>query len=149
MTNKHKNSFSLSEIIKGLQHAVSSASDILKAQQLETLSNYWDEQGKPLTKTVYIADRQVQIPLIALVPHGALVMETIEMKFNAEIGNFTHEFFKNPLTGTKQITHTDLLMNMSGVKADAQDKMEISIQFKIKDPTEGLLRLLDEYNKQI
>ncbi|WFE83611.1 hypothetical protein [Parabacteroides chongii] len=40
-------------------------------------------------------------------------------------------------------------MNMDGIKADANDTMDITVRFKVKDTPEDVARLMDEYNKQI
>jgi hypothetical protein len=38
---------------------------------------------------------------------------------------------------------------MSGIKADADDLMEITVHFKIYDIPESIAHLRDEYNKHI
>lgn len=144
-----KPTFALSEILKGLQQAVSSATGMLQAQQVDNLSHFWVEGGKPVTQNIQIGERNVEVPLVALVPHSNLAMDDVEIKFKARIGEVSSHSMPNALDGKDAISHAELQMNMEGIKADADDVMEITIRFKVKDTPEGVARLMDEYNKQI
>ena len=52
-----KSTFAFSEILKGLQQAVSSATGMIQAQQMDNLSHFWTKEGKLVTKKVQIGDR--------------------------------------------------------------------------------------------
>lgn len=144
-----KPTFALSEILKGLQNAVSSTSSMLQAQQVDNLSHFWMKDGKPVTQKVQLGERDLEVPLMTLVPHSNLVMDDVEIKFKARIGDVSSHSFPNALDGYNVMSHADLQMNMDGIKADANDTMDITVRFKVKDTPEGVVRLMDEYNKQI
>lgn len=144
-----KNTLSLSDILKGLQQAVSSSLAMLQAQQIDHLSRFWMHDGHPLTQKVKIGDREVDVPLFTLVPHGNLEMEEVEIKFKARIGDMASQPTANRFDPQQPLTSADLQMNMEAIRTNASDVMEISVRFKMKETPEGVARLADEYNKQI
>lgn len=144
-----KPTFAFSEILKGLQQAVSSATGMLQAQQVDNLSHFWMKDGKPIIQKLQIGERDLEVPLVTLVPHSNLTMDDVEIKFKARIGDVLSHSFPNALEGNNVMSHADLQMNMDGIKADANDVMEITVRFKVKDTPEGVARLMDEYNKLI
>ena len=72
-----KPKYALSDILKGLQQAVSSATSMLQAQQMDNLSHFWTKDGWPITKKVQIGERELEVPIMALVSHNNLVMDDI------------------------------------------------------------------------
>ena len=71
----------------------------------------------------------------------------MEIKFKARVGDVASQSIDNKLEGGNALTHSDLQMEMDGIKATDDDVMEITIRFKQKDTPEGVARLTDEYNK--
>ncbi|WP_294606163.1 DUF2589 domain-containing protein [uncultured Bacteroides sp.] len=144
-----RTTFAFSEILKGLQQAVGSTVSMLQAQQMDNLSHFWTKEGKPVTRKVQIGDRDLEVPLMALVSHNNLVMDDVEIKFKAKIGDISSHSMPNILEANNVISHAELEMNMEGIKADAENVMEITVHFKVKDDAEGVNRLLYECNKLI
>jgi hypothetical protein len=140
-----KSHYSFSEVIKGLQHAVNCAQDMLQAHQIENLSKFWNkENNSPLSQKVMIGDRELEVPLVAMVPHNQLLMDEVEISFNAKVGGVLEDALK----GNEQ-PHANLQMALEGVKATDSDVMHITIRFKSTDTSEGVARIVDEYNKMI
>lgn len=144
-----KSTFAFSEILKGLQQAVSSATGMIQAQQMDNLSHFWTKEGKLVTKKVQIGDRELEVPLMGLVSHNNLVMDDVEIKFKARIGDVSSHSIPNILEANNILSHAELEMNMEGIKADADNVVEITVHFKVKDNAEGVNRLLYECNKLI
>ena len=145
-----KQSYALSDILKGLQYAINSAQDMLHAQQVQNLMKFWQSNdGTPVTQKVLIGDRELDVPLMTLVPHSHLEMDDVEIKFKAKVGNIAPQSISNGLKGDDNLSHADLKMEMDGIKATDDDVMEITIRFKSKETPEGVARLTDEYNKHI
>lgn len=144
-----KSSFAFPEILKGLQQAVNSAIGMLQAQQADNLSHFWTKDGKPIVRKVQIGGRDLEVPLITLVPHCYLVMDDVEIKFKACIGDVSSHSMPNPLETNNTLSHAELNMNLDDIKADADNVMEVTIHFKVRDTSEGVARLTDEYNKLI
>ena len=145
-----KEKYAFSDILKGLQHAINSAQDMLQAQQIQGLMRFWSaNDGNPLTQKVKVGERELDVPLMTLVPHSHLEMDDVEIKFKAKIGDIASHSFADKLQNGQELTRADLQMEMDGIKATDNDVMEITIRFKSKETPEGVARLTDEYNKLI
>lgn len=145
-----KPKYALSDILKGVQYAINSAQEMLHAQQVQNLMKFWkSNDGAPVTQKVLIGERELDVPLLTLVPHSHMEMEDVEIKFKAKVGDVVSQSTVNGLSGNDTLSHTDLKMEMEGVRATDSDVMEITIRFKGKETPEGVAHLTDEYNKQI
>ncbi len=143
-----KKRYSFLDILRGIQHAVNAAQDMLQAQQLQSLQKFWDENnGKPVSKTVMVQDGELSIPLVSLLPHNHLEMDDIEIKFCAKIEDLDNMVAAG--VNSNDISATDLKLALDDIKPGKDDTMQITIRFKAQDSTEGLSRLIDEYNKHI
>lgn len=145
-----KQKYAFSDILKGLHNAVNSAQEMLQAQQVQGLLKFWSaNDGNPLTQKVKIGERELDVPLMSLVSHNHLEMDDVEIKFKARIGDVASHSLADRLNDNNALTHSDLQMEMEGIKATDDDVMEITIRFKQKETPEGVARLTDEYNKLI
>ena len=142
-----KHHFSFAEIIKGIQYGLNSAQDMLQSQQMNNISNLLRGQdGSPVCCKVKVDNRELEVPLLALLPHSHLTMNDVEIKFNAKVGDIV----EGTLSGAVgPISHADLQMSLEGVKMTDKDSMQITLRFRQQHPTEALSRILDEYNKLI
>lgn len=143
-----KKHYSFADILKGIQHAVNSAQDMLQGQQILNITKFLEgANGAPVSQKVRLGDREVEVPLMSLVPQCHLAMEDVEIKFSAKIG----EMASSTLQGIRgnEISHADLQMALEGVHPKDDDVMQITIRFKQQQTTEGISRLMDEYNKLI
>jgi len=143
-----RKTYAFSDILKGLQSAISGAQDMLQAQQVQNLSNFWVGE-KPVTQKVQLGDKEVEVPFLTLVPHSHLSMDDVEIKFKSRVGDMVSKSVANKLEAGNAVSHAELQMEMDGIKATDNDVMEITIRFKAKATPEGVARLMDEYNKQI
>ncbi|MEG2181290.1 MAG: DUF2589 domain-containing protein, partial [Bacteroidales bacterium] len=117
--------------------------------QMDNLSHFWMKDGRLVTKKVQIGDREFEVPIMGLVSHNNLVMDDVEIKFKARIGDVSSHSIPNILEANNVLSHAELEMNMEGIKADADNVMEITVHFKVKDMPEGINRLANECNKLI
>lgn len=144
-----KKTYAFSDILKGVQYAINSAQDMLQAQQIQGLQRFWNSaDGQVLTQKVKIGERELDVPMMTLVPHGHLEMDDVEIKFKTRVGDIASQAVDG-LQANHSVSHADLKMEMEGIKATDDDVMEICIRFKAKETPEGIARLQDEYNKLI
>ena len=144
-----KPKYALSDILKGLQQAVSSATSMLQAQQMDNLSHFWTKDGWPITKKVQIGERELEVPIMAVVSHNNLVMDDIEIKFKARIGDVSSHSIPNVLEANNAVSYAELQVDMGDNKTDVDGMMEITVHFKIKDTLDGINRLTGGCNKLI
>ena len=149
MFTRRKQTYPLSDILKGLQQAINSSQEILQVQQLQNLSKFWTPEGEPLVQEIKVNEKEMSVPLITLLPHNNLVMDDVEIKFNTKVGGIVSESSLDQFNSNDTLTHANLKMEMEGIKADAEDVMSITIKFKTNETSEGMARLIDEYNKKI
>ena len=145
-----KKTYAFSDIIRGLQQAVSGAHEMLQARQVQSLMKFWQtNDGKPLTQKIQVGDKEMEVPLFALVSQSNMEMDEVNISFKTKIGDVAMQSIADKLHGNQTLSHADLQMEMDGIKADDDDVMQINIRFKVKETPEGVARLTDEYNKQI
>jgi len=147
------------DILTGLQNAISQVQGMLQNSQLENLSNFWRGDGQPVSQPVQINGEKVDIPLLTLVPHNQLAMDTVTVKFSTRIdaiaaqksndlmktGNAANDVSSSP----GFLSHADIQVAMDDVKSEGGDIMQVAITFKVKETPEAVSRLVDEYNKSI
>lgn len=149
---------SFTDIMNGLQFAVNSAQEILQNHQLQGLTRLFsatnDTDGKRLlSQQIKIGDKVVDVPLIALISHHYLSMDNVEIKFKAKVGSVeSQEMMRNSLADNMLMSSSNranLQMQMSGIKADADDVMEVCVRFKVQETPESISRIIDECVKNI
>ena len=117
-----KQKYAFSDILKGLQYAINSAQDMLQAQQVQGLMRFWgSNSGEPLTRKVKIGERELDVPLMTLVPHSHLEIDDVEIKFKAKIGDIDSHSIADKLQNGESLTRADMQMEMEGIKASDDD----------------------------
>lgn len=147
------------DILTGMQNAISQVQDMLQNSQLRNLSNFWQSDGCPVSHTIKIGKKTVDIPLLTLVSHNQLAMDSVNVQFSTKVNSIVPKQSDDYLkagnitggadTALPSLDHADIQVAMDGVTANGEDIMHVSITFKIKDTPEAIARLMDEYNKDI
>lgn len=145
-----KKRYAFSDIIRGLQQAVSGAHEMLQARQVQSLMKFWQtNDGKPLTQKIQVGGKEIEVPLFALVSQNNMEMDEVNISFKAKVGDVAMHSITDKLHNNQSLSHADLQVEMDGIRADDDDVMQINIRFKMKETPEGVARLMDEYNKHI
>lgn len=153
-----------SDIIRGMQHAVNSAQEILQDHQFRLLQSYFNqEDGSPLMTFILLPDgRQVSIPKISLIPQNMLAIDELDMAFSVTVGSSEVKTFKNDLEEVLpkeqsrssfevafarrvQQENTDKKTN-NDFSSDNRDTIDVKIKFKAIPLTEGAARVQDLLN---
>lgn len=159
-SKKKAETVAFSDILTGLQSAISQVQDMLQTLQLQNLSRFWLPEGKPLSQVVQLGNKKVEVPLLTLVPHTQLAMDEVSIKFTTRVGsivskqgasmsNGMEDGFSTFANTSSGLSLADFQVAMDGVKAEGEDTMHVSITFKMKDTPEAVSRLVDEYNKDL
>lgn len=137
--------YSFDDIIKGLQHAVNSAQDMLTAQHLDSLSAFFDEDGSPVAQVIKTDEGTITVPLLALVPQNTLAIDEIKLDFVTRIKNITHGAVKVPNSSGQEIASAGLDLDFdSSAPPNEVDTVKVSLKFKVIPQTEALSRIIDE-----
>lgn len=147
---RKKKEHSLSDILKGLQHAVDDMQEMLQARQMQNLQKFWHEaDGTPVCRKIRIGDKAIDVPLATLVSHDLLEMDNIEVRFKARISSVDTRQATGSKDSTDRPGYAELHMEMDSMKVSGSDLLDITVRFKPKDVPEGIARLTDIYNKHI
>lgn len=140
-----KRGVDLSEIIKGMQHAVNEAQNTLELHHLNSLLSFFHSNGDPKMVNLHIEDdKYIDVPTFTLASHNALKIEELEMQFKARIQDVDlTEIEKN---GEKE-SNANFTVGFSSNNQESSDFVTVRILFKSIDQSEGFARVIDEYNK--
>lgn len=156
-SKKSGNNQTFADLIRGLQHSVNAAMEMIETRNVELLGRYFTPEGTPLVKRLSIDEStQVDIPLISIVNPATVNIRKVEMDFSVQI-NSSELRCKNPQGGFRLgenttsyaggLERSSLEISFDG-KADAS-RMQVHIEFEAHPIPEGLSRVIDEYNKII
>ena len=132
---------SFSDIMNGLQYAVNCAQDTLQNHQIQNANTFQ-------SKKIMVGDKTIDIPLIALISHHYLAMDNVQIKFKAKVGSVESQIPENNLLLSSP-QRANLQMQMSNIKPDADDVMEVCVNFKVQETPESISRIIDDFVKNI
>ncbi len=142
---KKKNSYSFAELLKGFQNTVNSAQELLEVQQLNNFHRYFDSKGNALTKELNIgAGKSVEVPLMSLIPQNSLIMDEVEIEFDAKLDEVTPKLTKDEYFESS-IRQAEISLSHPSAKDDRL--VHVKVHFKSAETPEGISRILDEHNK--
>lgn len=156
--SREKNSTqTLADLIRGLQHSVNAAMEMVETRNVELLGRYFSPEGTPLSKRLNIDEQTaVDVPLISIVNPSMVNIKDVEMDFSVQI-NSSDLRCKQPQGGfqagneaaefNNRLKRSSLEISFEG-KKDAS-RMQVHIKFESKPIPEGLSRIIDEYDKTI
>jgi hypothetical protein len=145
------------DLIRGLQHSVNAAMEMLEARNIELLGRYFDKEGNAATRRLLINDdTAVDIPIISIVNPSALNIKEVEMQFDVKINSSelkrkaAQEGFmvgEENHTLDMGVERSSLEIGFGGKKN--MSTMNVKIKFESNPIPEGLSRIIEEYDKTI
>ena len=137
----------LSQIIKGMQHAVNEAQKTLEAHHFDSLLSFFHSNGEPKMISLHVeGDKYIDVPTFTLASHSALKIEELEMQFKAKIQDVKDLELTNGDGGSDNVSSFTVGISPS---SDASDFVTIRIHFKAIDQSEGFARVLNEHDKTV
>ena len=133
---------SFSDIMNGLQYAVNCAQDTLQNHQIQNLTRLFEGTNANnantfQSKKIMVGDKTIDIPLIALISHHYLAMDNVQIKFKAKVGSVESQIPENNLLLSSP-HRANLQMQMSNIKPDTDDVMEVCVNFKVQETPESI-----------
>ena len=144
---------SFSDIMNGLQYAVNCAQDTLQNHQIQNLTRLFEGTNANnantfQSKKIMVGDKTIDVPLIALISHHYLAMDNVQIKFKAKVGSVESQIPENNLLLSSP-HRANLQMQMSNIKPDTDDIMEVCVNFKVQETPESISRIIDDFVKNI
>ena len=135
---------SFSDIMNGLQYAVNSAQDTLQNHQIQNLTRLFEGTNANNANTF----QSKKIMVGALISHHYLAMDNVQIKFKAKVGSVESQIPENNLLLSSP-HRANLQMQMSNIKPDTDDIMEVCVNFKVQETPESISRIIDDFVKNI
>jgi hypothetical protein len=77
----------LEDLIKSLKSAVINASKVLETTNINTIHDYFNDDGTPKTLPIKIGDKTTQVPLYTLINSQNLNISELEISFQTKLFN--------------------------------------------------------------
>ncbi|MDE8720588.1 DUF2589 domain-containing protein [Alistipes putredinis] len=75
-------------------------------------------------------------------------LANVQIKFKAKVGSVESQIPENNLLLSSP-HRANLQMQMSNIKPDADDVMEVCVNFKVQETPESISRIIDDFVKNI
>lgn len=148
----------IEELVGGLLEAAMVSQSISERQHINSIRNYFNDDGSPKTKTFKVGNKEMVVPLFILADHSSVGLSELEIEFAARLqfGDDSKDVseVKKDLLGLfrrKNYEH-----NIASIKVDhgapckhnppgSNGMASIKVKFKADDKPEALSRLIDQY----
>ncbi len=147
----------LADLIRGLQHSVNTALEMVETRNVELLGRYFSADGNPILKRININEQtSIDVPLVSIVNPASINIKEVEMDFSVQITSSDLRC-KQPQGGFQageKSAHFDNGLKRSSLEISFDGKkdlsrMQVHIKFEAKPIPEGFSRIIDEYDKTI
>ncbi len=154
----------LTDLTRGMQHAVNRAQEILERHYIEVLDRYFDtdkdektgiERQYPKIITFKIDGADLHVPLISLVPPGGLTLDKMRIKMAVRIDKAdVKKAGPQAYHKDDHLTRTSMQVSFASLKATQgtnrdMNAIEMTMFFKAGDAPEGVSRILEHYVNSI
>jgi hypothetical protein len=143
----------IEELVGGLLEAAMVAQGISERQHINSLRNYFNEDGTPKVKTFYIGERELVVPLYILADHSSIGLDELDIEFEARL------IFGEDETNVSDLKRSLLGLfkkqgyehNIKGIEVDSGKNTDrsglakIKVKFKADEKPEAVSRLVDAY----
>jgi hypothetical protein len=145
-------SLGLSDLVRGMQHVVNGAAELLAQHYTQQLERYFAEDGNPYLKRIKFPDGStvMDVPLVALVPPSGLGLEKMSMRLSVRVDQTK---VKRKQVEGSQTPHdrASLRVSLGSQEGDGRkgSMIDIEMEFKAGEPPEAAQRIIEELTKQM
>jgi hypothetical protein len=143
----------IEELVGGLLEAAMVAQGISERQHINSLRNYFNDDGTPKIKKFIIGEKELDVPYFILADHSSIGLDELDIEFEARLVFGDSETnvsdLKKSLLGLfkkKGYEHNIKGIEVdSGKNTDRSGMSKIKVKFKADEKPEALSRLIDVY----
>ena len=143
----------IEELVGGLLEAAMVAQGISERQHINSVRNYFKEDGTPILKTFKVGEKNLDVPLFILADHSSIGLSELDIEFSARLvfGDDAKKVsnLKKSLLGIfKQKGYDHNIKGIevdSGYNANDSGMAKIKVKFTADEKPEALSRLVDAY----
>lgn len=139
--------FTFSDLVRGIQHSVNAAQEILELHHIHILEKYFNEDGTPKTISLKVdEDKEINTPIISLINQSSLAVDEMEIAFKVAIdSHMIKEYTKEEEQSLERLSF-DVSFVPDSVDTS---KVDVKIKFKAATQPEGVSRIVDEFDKLV
>lgn len=143
----------LSDMARGVQHAVNTAQEVLELHYVRLLARYFDEDNNPKMVRLNVSnDSIIEVPLISLISPHELKLDELTMDLSLRIDET--KIKRIPRKEGGAVERTSFQISVGGGKTGngtVRDRnvLDIKMVFKSGDPPEGVSRIVEEFTRRI
>ncbi len=148
---------SLDNLLRALHNAVIKAQELTEQQHIRQLARYFSDDGTPETRTIRIPDlrpetddetREIEVPLLALVPPSAIKIKDFDIGFTVGLVGFTDASSETPgaafVEGDPKTHSGPLRVDLAGGSGQDESVAQVRVTFEGTDPPEAFHRILGQ-----
>lgn len=143
----------LSDITRGMQHAVNATQELLEQHYFRMLRRYFDDDNQPLmTRFKLSDDKIVEAPLIALISPKGLYLDEMSVEMTVRIDDSDVKRLEK--TGTEnESDRASFTVSFAPPKERGFGKrsndITVKMKFKSGEPPEGVSRIIDQFTSHV
>ncbi|SFT94939.1 Protein of unknown function [Kosakonia arachidis] len=146
---------SLADITRGMQHAASAANQLIAHQYMQALDPFFEhsDDGRLVPKVVEMAlddQHHFTLPLVALSTPRGLMLEKMKVFLTVRTDAVEQH---SAISGTPDDTVGRFFVSMSPLSHEGSGRdsghVDIEMQFTVLEPPESVMRLIEEYTRQV
>jgi hypothetical protein len=144
----------LSDIVRGIAHAVEAANEIGDVANLNQLQTFFvrNDDGTVSAKTVRVKiddGHYMDVPLVGLVNPGSMEMEETEVRMCVRMTHTEIKDHVHAASETMKVQRASFQVALTGVKpGESSDVIDVTMKFKKAAPQEVMARAMDEVARQ-
>ena len=141
---------SLSDIARGMQHAVNSTQEMAEQHFGRMIERYFNDDGTPITKKFVLPDEHyMEVPLIALVPPSGLILKEMFIQMAIRVDNMQVKK-AGPHDEDHHLTRSSFSVSFSPRKGQGSsgksNVIDVEMKFVAGEAPEGVQRVLEAYS---
>lgn len=149
----------LSDIARGMQYCVNSASEIVEKHYIDMFSRYFDDEGNPYVQTFNMSNGyKIEVPVFLMMGYNSMNMEEMTVKLLIslkEMKQKTHMFSGDEdeedggeearNLATSRTSFTVALASENEDGTPGSQNVTIEMKFKAGDPPEAVSRVVETF----
>lgn len=148
----------LSDIARGMQYCVNSASEVVEKHYIDMFSRYFDENGDPYIQTFNMPNGyKIDVPVFLMMGYNSMNMEEMTVKLLIslkEMKQKTHSFGgdedeDNANLATSRTSFTVALASENEDGTPGSQNVTIEMKFKAGDPPEAVSKVIETFTNTV
>lgn len=145
----------LADITRGMQHAASAANQLIAHQYMQALDPFFEhsDDGRLVPKVIEMAlddEHHFALPLVALSTPRGLMLEKMKVFLTVRTDAVGQEDVVSAHP-EDAVSRFHVSMSPQSREGSGRDSghVDIEMQFTVLEPPESVMRLIDEYTRQV